>query len=288
MIAERWSALKSTAVSGVNTIANRLLRPAGLMVRPIPADQRPMSPGGITIPPPRTYMGASLRHLRALGYCPSYIVDVGAGQGTRPLLRTWPKVATLWIEPLREFEPKLQALAAEYPGRYRIAAAGEFPGPLTLHVHDRDFYGSSLMRESDGPKADGQSREVPIVRLDDEVDFAEAGDEILLKVDVQGAELMVLAGAHRVLAQSAAVVLETSFFQFHQGAPIFREVVEYMHARGFEVYDIFGLENRLLDGALAQCDVLFVKEAGRFRLTHAWATPDQRARFQAVLGNRGE
>jgi hypothetical protein len=49
-----------------------------------------------------------------------------------------------------------------------------------------------------------------------------------------------------------------------------------MKQAGFAVYDIYGFNYRPLDGALCQVDMLFVKEKGRFREQHAFATAEQR------------
>ncbi len=46
---------------------------------------------------------------------------------------------------------------------------------------------------------------------------------------------------------------------------------------GFVCYDIFGFQYRLLDNALSQVDMVFVKEKGLFRSDHSYATREQRA-----------
>ena len=98
----------------------------------------------------------------------------------------------------------------------------------------------------------------------------------LIKVDVQGAELQVLAGATRTLREAEAVVLEVSLFGFLIGGPQLYEIVQWMKQSGFVVYDIFGGHYRPLDRALAQVDMVFVREDGLFRRSHAFATPEQR------------
>lgn len=47
--------------------------------------------------------------------------------------------------------------------------------------------------------------------------------------------------------------------------------------RGPITYDLLGYIYRLLDGALAQMDLAFVKEEGIFRRQHVYASPPQRA-----------
>ena len=97
----------------------------------------------------------------------------------------------------------------------------------------------------------------------------------LIKVDVQGAELDVLGGALETLNETELVILEVSMFQLMKDAPQFYDVVVYMKNLGFVVYDIFGESFRPLDGALGQIDMAFVKENGRFRSNHQYATAQQ-------------
>ncbi len=101
----------------------------------------------------------------------------------------------------------------------------------------------------------------------------------LIKADVQGAELEVLKGAEKVLLDTELVLLEVSLFQIYEGIPEFYEVVDFMKQRGFVAYDFVGGHNRLVDGALAQVDVAFVKENGIFRENHAYALPEQKKKF---------
>ena len=71
-----------------------------------------------------------------------------------------------------------------------------------------DKYGSSLLREIEGPSVDGVPRQVPIITVDQACSDRNLKGPYLIKVDVQGAELQVLAGASRTLQQTEAVILE--------------------------------------------------------------------------------
>jgi hypothetical protein len=110
-------------------------------------------------------------------------------------------------------------------------------------------------------------------------------------VDVQGAELVVLGGAEKILANAVYVVLETSLFETYKGAPSFADVVRFMQERGSVLYDLAGLSHRPLDGALAQVDAAFVPEKSPLRKDHAWATAEQRRKqnrhFEEDLRSRG-
>ena len=265
----------------VKNLIKETFRTLGFELYPIfkPGDR--LQNGRYTLAPVRLRMEDSLAHLSRLGYTPSLIVDVGAGEGTSPLLQTWPNIPTIWIEPLEEFGSRLNDLAKKHPGRVVLAAAGEKGGRLTINVHN-DLFGSSLLQESDGKEADGQAREVPIIRLDDEVDRTKAGNSVLLKLDVQGAELQALNGATELLKHCEVVIMEVNFFNLQKESPVLLDVLNYMKERGFVAYDIFDGHNRPLDDALAQRDVLFVQENGRFRKSHKWAGEGQR---EQVLGS---
>lgn len=218
----------------------------------------------------RTSIAESYDLIRGLGFQPATIIDVGVADGTYALYTAFPNAYFLLVEPLREFEPDLKIILNRYRGSYVLAAAGAAAGELTFHVHSKQLHGSSLYSDTMGAQADGVERTVPVVRLDDVVSERGLRGPYLVKVDVQGAELDVLDGAPQVLAEAEVVVLEVSFFAFMRGAPQFYDVVVSMKQRGFVAYDIIPGLNRPLDNALGQVDILFVKEAGMFRRSHAY------------------
>ena len=217
----------------------------------------------------RNSMVDALQHLIDKGYYPNIIIDVGAAKGTYPLLNKFKKSFFIWIEPLVEFEKGLKRLKKAYKGDYIIAAAGKISGKGIINVHD-DLYGSSLLKEKDGKIADGIQREINMINIDSIIEKYNIteGSKVFLKLDVQGFELEVLEGAFRMLQYCEAVMLEVSFFNFQESAPDFYDIVQYMKKCGFVAYDIINGLNRPLDNALAQKDILFVKEKGIFRQSH--------------------
>ncbi|MEI8349047.1 MAG: FkbM family methyltransferase [Candidatus Omnitrophota bacterium] len=223
-------------------------------------------------------MEEALQHISSLGYSPPIIIDVGAAGGTPALLNIFPDAKYIWIEPLKEFESHLNKLSKRYNGQVIIAAAGKLSGVSVITISP-DLYGSSLSYDNSN---ESTLREVNTIRLDDLIEEHNLKNNILLKVDVQGYELEVLEGAQHVLQVCEVVILEVSLFKFQRDYPDFSEVVEYMKKRNFVVYDIVDGHNRPLDGALAQKDVLFVKENGRFRQNHQWGTAEQIEQFNKI------
>jgi len=233
----------------------------------------PMRPAPLQIP--RTSMKGALQQLKQLGFAPATIIDVGVATQTVGLYEEFPNIPLLLIEPVVEYEPFLKKIAGEHNGQYVLAAAGEKNGTTILNVHDQKF-GSSLLREMEGESVDGAQREVPMLTIDDLCAERKLRGPYLLKVDVQGAELRVLSGARRVLEQSEAVILETAVIGTMLGGPEAWDVMDWMKQVGFVVYDLYEFQYRPLDGALCQIDVVFVKEKGKFRERHEWATAEQR------------
>lgn len=218
---------------------------------------------------PRNTMIEALKHLRSLGFIPKTVVDVGAAFGTMELLEAFPKSEHILLEPIIEYEPFLKKLQQQYNIKYILVGAGKRNEELTINVHS-DLQGSSLYNEMDGKDADGIPRKSSIITLDELILKYNIPNDVLLKVDVQGAELDVLEGGKNFLNLCEAVILEISFFKFLKEIPEFYEVVFYMKQKGFVAYDIFDGINRPLDNALGQKDILFVKENGRFRKSHHW------------------
>jgi FkbM family methyltransferase len=210
-----------------------------------------------------------------LGFKPQTVIDVGVAYQTSELYEEFKDSDILLIEPLVEFEPFLRKICSSYRGQYVLAAAGENPGVAVLNVHD-DKFGSSFLKEVEGPEIDGSPRQVPIVTIDQVCSEKNLKGPFLIKIDVQGAELLVLRGAKRVLQETKVVILEVTLFGTMVGGPQLNDVVSKMKELGFVVYDICGFLYRPLDNALCQVDMVFVREDGVFRQCHAFATPDWR------------
>lgn len=218
----------------------------------------------------RRTLPAVLRHYRALGLTPATVIDVGVGLGTVELYDAFPDAQLVLVEPLPEAGP-LERFRTERGAEIVAAAAGPETGEVTMAVH-RVPACSSLLGARRGDGVTPQQRTVPMVRLDDIV--TQPGPYVL-KVDVEGAELGVLSGALQLLSRCELVLLEVSFFHLVEGMPLFHEVVAWMHEHGFVVGELYNGHNRPLDGSLAQLDVAFVQEDGRFRQQQHYATPAQ-------------
>lgn len=259
----------------------RVLAPLGLEVRrvapvtpPAPVDRFP------DLPPTPGVHGISsmeefLRFLRGLNFHPRCVLDVGANETRWAALASeiFPGARFVLIEPQSEWLPALNRFCANHPSaRFVSAGAGPEPGQAVLTVWD-DLAGSSFIVPADERAiASGRQRVLPIVTIDAEFE-SEPHLPDLVKLDIQGYELEALKGASRLFGRTEVFILEVSLVT---GTPIpsLSEVVEFMTARGYQVYDICGFLRRPLDDALSQVDLVFARTDGVLCRDKRWSATD--------------
>jgi FkbM family methyltransferase len=238
----------------------------GYEIRRMPHDHTMQAHGDIYTT--RTTMDELLKHCKTIGMDPATVIDVGVAYATLPLYTNFSDKRHLLIEPMVEYEGSLKRICKKFDAEYVLAAAGPEDGEISIHI-GRNLDGSTIMAPSNADEM--YQRVIPMVRLDDVCKQKGMVGPYLLKVDVQGAELLVLEGAEKILSECDLVILEVSFFNFRPNFPDLYDVINYMKDKGFVVYEIYGGHNRPLDGARAQADIAFVKDHGIFRKSHKWS-----------------
>jgi FkbM family methyltransferase len=202
---------------------------------------------------------AGLRTLARMGFSPQLVLDVGAHRGTwtTMALPIFPEARFLMLEAQSDKEDALRQVKAAQPHRvdYAIGLLGpEAQSEVSFFLADT---GSSLYPENTSFAR--RETTLPMTTLDLAVGDALGEGEIFLKLDVQGAELDVIAGGERVLARSNAILTEVSLAEYNSDAPRVAEVAAAMAERGFLLFDIWDL--RRIGTILAQADFLFVRRA---------------------------
>ena len=212
-----------------------------------------------------------LQHIKAQGFIPGTVIDVGVATGTPELYSVFPKAQHLLLEPLVEFEPDIQRWVKQYEHMdYLIAAATNESGETTFYMN-KSLQGSSLLSPAEENSDNVQEeRVVPMIRLDEVITERKLPPPYLLKVDTQGSEMLVIEGAANIFDDVEYIVLEVSLYKFRDDTPLFHEVIATMKDYGFVLYDISSLIYRELDNSLGQVDLAFVRENGRFRQTNKW------------------
>jgi FkbM family methyltransferase len=202
----------------------------------------------------------ALTRLRSLGFAPGVIYDIGAYRGgwTRLASEVFPAAQFVLFEANRDHAAALAATGR----RHVIAALGaEDGGARVFHVpRHGDVTGASLYVENTAHYADEnlQVRKVETARLDTLVAHEALPPPDLVKIDVQGAELEVLAGAAETLRGASALIVEVSFVDYNKGGPLVADVIAAIDRLGFKCADLCEVHRNARDFVL-QLDLLMVR-----------------------------
>jgi FkbM family methyltransferase len=196
------------------------------------------------------------------------LVDVGAntGQFARECRAAGYKGSILSFEPSAAAHASLLQSAASDP-LWDVAdrmALGAAEGEAEINIAANSLSSSILPMLDSHLSADPnsaylQKEKVPLRRLDDAVPAAASGRTIFLKLDVQGYESQVLAGATRLLAHTVAVRLEMSLLPLYQGETLMPQLQSMMAANGFDLWDLEPTFRDPATGRLLQIDGIFTR-----------------------------
>jgi FkbM family methyltransferase len=209
----------------------------------------------------------SFRVLDHHGLRPRTIFDVGVAYGTYDLYKAYPDAYYHLIDPTRESLRHMQLLKRQLKCEIHPVALGDRDGEVEIEIRS-DIQGATLLDDFSRRDVLRHDR-VPIRRFDSLIGDIERPS--LCKIDVQGAELMVLEGMTGRMDSIDAFIIETSTIASLKGAPEIHDVVHFMHDHGFVVADIVGMTRRPLDGAAAQFDLLFLPDGSPQRRDRRWA-----------------
>jgi FkbM family methyltransferase len=174
------------------------------------------------------------------------VLDVGANCGQYGArLRDWGyRGGIVSFEPQALAHAALTRRAAADP-TWRVAprmALGERDGEVEIEVSAESDMSSilpqsALLREISPSSAVLRKEAAPLRRLDGVVStYLSPDDAVFLKVDTQGYEAQVLAGAGALLARLLGIQLEMSLVPIYEGERDFRTTFDQLTAAGFEPY----------------------------------------------------
>lgn len=213
--------------------------------------------------PERSEEARTLELIRRAGA--TLVLDVGAntGQFARGILDCGYGGRILSFEPLPDAHRALVENASSH-SRWSVApccALGRARGELPIY-RSRNVASSSMLVMRDehvaaAPETDTVGAEtVQVLALDEVAEVRDARDTtIFLKLDVQGYELEVLAGAERTLPRVAAMLLECSIVPCYEGSPLIGDVLAWLSSHGYQTLDLVpGFQAP--DGQMMQVNVL--------------------------------
>jgi FkbM family methyltransferase len=218
-----------------------------------------------------TLAGARERLLREAGV--ELVIDVGAhaGEYGRALRESGYRGRIVSFEPIRSLFERLSAASArDGAWECRNRGIGARAETASINVSGNDGFSSSLLPMSGAhERAVRESRyegteTIEVVSLDEALGGLGL-TPAYLKVDAQGYEHQVLAGATETLRHCRAVELEMSLTPLYEGQLLIGETIELMRGHGFAPTH---LEPEFIDphsGELLQVNGLFqpVPDGGR-------------------------
>jgi FkbM family methyltransferase len=215
-----------------------------------------------------TSTGAQLNRL--LEHCKiDLVLDVGANGGHYATeLRAHGYLGKIVsFEPQASAHARLAIAASGNPG-WTVAprmALGDMEGEITIHVAGNSLSSSILdMLPEHVHAAPGSayvgSETVPLKRLDGIAgEYLDDARRVLLKIDTQGYEDRVLAGAQGMLQGVVAIQSELSLVPLYSGQPLFDEMRSRIEAMGFVLFAIFPGYVHEQTGQTLQIDGFFVR-----------------------------
>lgn len=195
----------------------------------------------------RNYHTAVSAHLHLL---PAWLnlrdglfVDLGAfvGNWTASVIRAVPGATAVVAEPFPEsFETLRRRFSDDPRVRLENVAVDSRRGEAAFHVGRAAVFGSLLefdpaMSDFYGSVAEASGTiTVRTAPLDELVD----GPVRVLKIDVQGAELKVLAGGEETLTRTDAVIVEGLLAEHYRGGSSFAALYQELTRREFALWDL--------------------------------------------------
>lgn len=197
------------------------------------------------------------------------IFDIGASDGgfARKARALFPSAKIYSFEALPEVFSKLTSNFRE-DKQFKA-----FNIALSNHNGSTTFYrcassgSSSILEMGDLHKSaypstkDNEKITIPCSKIDDLIlnENISLDGNVLMKIDVQGAEGLVLSGAENLLTKTDLVFLEINFNNVYNENILFTDLVCFFKEKGFKIEGIENVTQSLVDGTFLQADAYFVK-----------------------------
>jgi FkbM family methyltransferase len=223
---------------------------------------------------------AQREFVQRMGIAEPTIFDIGAHRGSTAAryLDLMPGASLYAFEALPSMCIELEASIGGRPTVHVInAAVADSVGSREFNVNALAATSSLLSRPTRGhryyPSEDHltDTIEVQTLTVDHFVSDHSIDHVDVLKLDIQGSELMALKGAERLLVEQGPLVYtETMFVPHYEGQPLLHELWSYLAEFGYTLFQLYNL--RTADnGQLRYGDALFVTQDVRSLALDNWS-----------------
>ena len=201
------------------------------------------------------------------GYDIRTVLDIGAntGQFASQIHALLPNARIYSFEPLADCYGELVKRMGGVPGfRAFNLALGDTSGAGSMHRSE--FSPSSSLLPMEGLHREAfphtertRVEKIEIRRLDELEGDMEIVGNILIKIDVQGAEDKVIRGGRGLMSRASALIIETGFYPLYLGQPLFNDIYDMIRRDGFIFMGCEGAIRDPRDGVILQCDSVFLR-----------------------------
>ena len=201
--------------------------------------------------------------MREKGYTPDLVLDIGAEKGTwtQQMTGIYPSAQYMLFEVI-----PYQELDAFRAGNASVFNTLLFDSETEVDWFEMRNTGDSIFKE----RGHAFQNCAPVKRMTTTLERELCGTDlsrfnnILIKIDCQGAEVPILRGAGaEILRRTDFIILEVPLFgQYNEGVPSFLEHVQYMDSIGFIPFDI--ADCHYIHGFNRQVDMIFISKTHPF------------------------
>lgn len=214
-----------------------------------------------------------LQHAKNLGFAPKVIFDVGAfdGSWSAAVAKIFPGAILVLIEPNPYVLDKIRKSVSQIVPAPIVLniAVGDKNGTASFNIwgNPETAVGASLLDHVSG-KPD-TTLSVKMETLDSIANRLGLMPD-LVKLDLQGAELLALIGGGMILAQAEFWICEFGCLEAYEKRATPKDLLDVMYSNNYRLYDIVECHYRPFDQALTGGDFFFVKNSSILLQHKGW------------------
>ncbi len=201
--------------------------------------------------------------IKKVGFQPKHVIDVGAHKGdwTRIALEYFPNSSYTLLEPQKRLKPHFEELLASDKIRYFQCGAGAEKGSFFFTYVDRADSCSFSYSKEEAEAMGYEQEEIPVVTIDSLIKEENLPPPDILKIDAEGLDLEVLAGAKGIFSSAEVILVEAGVSNKRIKNSVL-EVLKYMDSVGYRLFDLTDLNRPFHSRVLWLTELVFVRKGG--------------------------
>lgn len=204
------------------------------------------------------------QNLKALGFEPRHIVDVGANRGTwtREALKYFPDASYTLLEPQHWLRNSMDDLLKRHPKvGFHAFGAGANEGQFPFTLVDREDSRSFRYTGAEAAAAKFEQISLPVVSLNRFLPPLGLPAPDMIKIDAEGMDIEVLKGASDFFGKTEIWLVEVGIVNKEFKNSIIH-MMNYMDVHGYTLFDITDLNRPLDPAVLWLAELVFVRRNG--------------------------